>query len=121
MRNPTAQADFPPIVNQQHNSSSLSPNASSNVPIVEKEWTDIDDNDSNSSMDYSEVRLHTSEGNCENRRRMMRRTLAMVLVMTSVSQTRVTLRNVHIIDILSKEKVFSVKTKKGKFSLLYYV
>ncbi|KXJ71284.1 hypothetical protein RP20_CCG020939 [Aedes albopictus] len=108
-----SQADFPPIVNQQHNSPSLAPNASSSVPIVEEDWTDIEDNDSNSSTDYSVVthkrrRSRKQEKNddknaCNGSRNDQ----------CSSNTCHIAER---IIDILSKEKVFSVKNKKGKFS-----
>lgn len=104
--------DFPPI-NQQRKSSRTLPSAPSRVPTTEEgkqnddDWTDIDDNESNSSADYNVVthKRRRSKKHEDNETK-------------KVCNEQCSSNTGHgadrVIDILSQEKVFAVKNRKAK-------
>lgn len=106
------QTDFPPINNQQKKSSSRIPNASSGVPIAEEakhnddDWTDVDDNESSSSTDYNVV---------THKRRRTKKQEASETKKACNNQCSPNTGHVveRIIDTFLKEKVSTMKNKKG--------
>ncbi|KXJ73658.1 hypothetical protein RP20_CCG015311 [Aedes albopictus] len=107
------QTDFPPINNQQQKTSPRIPNKSSGVPTAEEtkhnddDWTDVDDNESTSSTDYNVV---------THKRRRTKKQEANETKKACNNQCSPNTGHVaeRIVDHFSKEKVSSMKNKKGK-------